>query len=43
MYRLQGRTLQQVADSLSISVVRAHQLVKEAILHGARRLDEPEA
>jgi len=39
MYRLEGCTLQQVADRLGVSVVRAHQLVKEAILHAARRLD----
>lgn len=39
MYRLDGCTLQQVADRLGVSVVRAHQLVKDAILHGARRLD----
>lgn len=42
MYRLEGRTLQQVADRLGISVVRAHQLVKDAVLHAARRLDGPE-
>lgn len=39
MYRLEGRTLQQVADRLGVSVVRAHQLVKDAVLHAARRLD----
>ncbi len=39
MYRLEGRTLQQVGDRLGVSVVRAHQLVKDAILHAARRLD----
>ncbi|WP_421997923.1 sigma-70 family RNA polymerase sigma factor [Reyranella sp.] len=39
LYRLEGQTLQQVADRLGISVVRAHQLVKEALLHGARRLE----
>ncbi len=39
MYRLDGCTLQQVADRLDVSVVRAHQLVKDAILHAARRLD----
>lgn len=38
MYKLEGRTLQEVADCLGISVVRAHQLVKEAALHAARRL-----
>jgi len=40
MVRLEGRTLQQVADRLGISVVRAHQLVREAVLHGSRKLDE---
>lgn len=42
MYRLEGCTLQQVADRLGVSVVRAHQLVKDAVLHAARRLDGPE-
>ncbi|MPZ30469.1 MAG: sigma-70 family RNA polymerase sigma factor [Rhodospirillales bacterium] len=42
MYRLEGRTLQAIADHLGVSVVRTHQLVKEAILHAARRLDGPE-
>lgn len=42
LYRLDGLTLQQVADRLGISVVRAHQLVREAILHGSRRLDAPD-
>jgi RNA polymerase sigma-70 factor (ECF subfamily) len=41
MYRLEGRTLQDIADHLGVSVVRVHQLVKEAILHAARRLDGP--
>jgi RNA polymerase sigma factor (sigma-70 family) len=39
MYRLEGHTLQQIADHLGVSVVRTHQLVKEAILHAAQRLD----
>lgn len=39
LYRLEGRTLREVADVLGVSIVRAHQLVKEAIIHGARRLD----
>jgi len=39
MYRLEGRTLQAIADHLGVSVVRTHQLVKEAIVHAARRLD----
>ena len=42
MYRLEGRTLQAIAGHLGVSVVRAHQLVKEAILHAARRLDPSE-
>jgi RNA polymerase sigma factor (sigma-70 family) len=40
MVRLEGRTLRDVADRLGVSVVRAHQLVKEAVLHGSRKLDE---
>lgn len=40
MHRLEGRSLQEVADHLGISVVRAHQLVKTALRHGMRRLDE---
>ncbi|MFA9462424.1 sigma-70 family RNA polymerase sigma factor [Thiohalorhabdus methylotrophus] len=39
MHRLEGRTLQEVADSLGISVVRAHQLVKDAIRHASARMD----
>ena len=42
MYRLEGRTLQAIADHLGVSVVRTHQLVKEAIVHAARRLDRLE-
>lgn len=38
MYKLEGRSLQDVANRLNVSVVRAHQLVKEAALHAARRL-----
>ena len=38
MNRVEGRSLQEVADRLGISVARAHQLVKTAMLHGARRL-----
>lgn len=43
MHRLEGRTLQEVAAFLGVSVVRAHQLVKQAVLHGARKLDERES
>lgn len=39
LYRLEGCTLQQVGARLGVSVVRAHQLVKDAVLHAARRLD----
>ena len=38
LYKIDGCTLQQVADRLGVSVVRAHQLVKEAGLHAARQL-----
>lgn len=38
MNRLEGRPLREVADRLGISVARAHQLVKTAMVHGARRL-----
>ena len=45
LYKIDGCTLKQVADRLGVSVVRAHQLVKEAGLHAARRLfgDEDDA
>lgn len=39
MHRLEGRGLSEVAAALGISVVRAHQLVKDAIRHGAAALD----
>lgn len=38
MYKLEGRPLHEIAARLDISVPRAHQLVKEAGLHAARRL-----
>lgn len=38
MHRLEGRPLREVADRLGISVTRAQQLVKAAMIHGARRL-----
>ena len=40
MRRLEGRSLQEIADHLGVSVVRAHQLVKDAVRHGAARLDK---
>lgn len=42
MYRLEGCTLQVVAGHFGISIVRAHQLVKEALMHAAARLEESE-
>ena len=39
MHRVEGLSLQEIADRLSISVVRAHQLVRKAMVHGAKRLD----
>jgi RNA polymerase sigma-70 factor (ECF subfamily) len=39
MHRLGGFTLQQIAGTLGISVTLAHQLVRSAITHAARRLD----
>ncbi len=40
MHRLGGRTLQQVAAALGISVGLAHQLVRDAMTHCADRLGE---
>jgi RNA polymerase sigma factor (sigma-70 family) len=43
MSRLEGRPLRDVADRLGISITRAQQLVKIAMIHGAKRLrDERE-
>jgi len=42
MYRVERRTLQEIADRLDVSVVRVHQLVKEATLHCALRLSGDE-
>ena len=42
LHRLEGRSLREVAAALGISVVRAHQLVKDAIRHGAAALDARE-
>lgn len=39
LHRLDGLTLEEVADRLDVSTVRAHQLVRIAILHCAKRLD----
>jgi RNA polymerase sigma factor (sigma-70 family) len=38
MNRLEGRSLQEVADRLGVSVSRAHQMVKTAMIHATRRL-----
>ena len=43
MHRLQGRSLQEVADRLGVSVVRAHQLVKDALRHAVQRLEAADA
>jgi len=40
MHRLDGYTLQAIADHLRISVTLAHQLVRTALTHFAERLDE---
>lgn len=40
MHRIEGRPLREVAERLDISVTRAQQLVKAAMLHGVRRLRE---
>ena len=40
MHRIEGRSLQEVADRLGVSVVRAHQLVKDALRHASLRLDD---
>ena len=39
MHRIQGRSLQEVADHLGVSVARAHQLVKDALRHATIRLE----
>ncbi|QRM32616.1 sigma-70 family RNA polymerase sigma factor [Microvirga sp. VF16] len=41
MYRFDGLTLQAIADALGLSVAGVHRLVREALLHCARRLDRP--
>lgn len=38
MYKLEEKPLQEVADSLGVSVGRAHQIVREALLHATQRL-----
>jgi RNA polymerase sigma factor (sigma-70 family) len=42
LYRLGGRTMQQVADELGISVGLAHRLIRDAITHCAQRLGMPQ-
>ncbi|MEM9685259.1 MAG: sigma-70 family RNA polymerase sigma factor, partial [Pseudomonadota bacterium] len=39
MYRIEGKSLKEIARYLDVSQVRVHQLVKDAIRHGAKRLD----
>lgn len=43
MRRLGGFTLREIAAELGISITLAHQLVREALIRCAERLDEPEA
>lgn len=38
LYKLEEKSLQTVADSLGVSVGRAHQIVREALLHATQRL-----
>jgi RNA polymerase sigma factor (sigma-70 family) len=38
MYKLEEKSLQEVADFLNVSVGRAHQIVREALLHATHRL-----
>ena len=38
MYRLEEKTLQEVASHLNVSIPRAHQMVREAGLHATERL-----
>jgi RNA polymerase sigma-70 factor (ECF subfamily) len=38
LYKIEGQPLHEIAARLDISVPRAHQLVKEAGLHAARRM-----
>jgi len=40
MHRLEGRTLQDIADTFGISLTLTHQLVRKAITHCANRLDD---
>lgn len=38
MYKLEEKSLQEVADFLNVSVGRTHQIVREALLHATQRL-----
>jgi RNA polymerase sigma factor (sigma-70 family) len=38
LYKLEGKTLQEVADFLDVSVSRAHQMVREGLVCATRRL-----
>lgn len=40
LHRLEGRTLQDIADTFGISLTLTHQLVRKAISHCASRLDD---
>ena len=39
MYRIEGKSLKEIARHLGVSQVRVHQLVKDAVRYGAKRLD----
>jgi len=38
LYKFEEKTLQEIADLLNVSVSRAHQLVREGLVHATRRL-----
>jgi RNA polymerase sigma factor (sigma-70 family) len=38
LYKFEEKTLQEIADFLNVSVSRAHQLVREGLVHATRRL-----
>jgi RNA polymerase sigma-70 factor (ECF subfamily) len=40
LHRVEGRPLREVAERLDVSVARAQQLVKAAMIHATRRLRE---
>ena len=38
MYKLEEKTLQEIADSLGVSVSRAHQMVRDGLACATKRL-----